>query len=142
MDELIKGSHNVYDCRYYIIWGTKYNFKILEGKIGTRIVEILKSICDEYNIRIIKGKATTNKIFIQLSFSPKLSISKAVQCMKGKSSKIIKEEFPELLDKYKHGHLWATGYFVRTIGKPDDEGFDKYVSSFEETEELDIEAQC
>jgi putative transposase len=42
--------------------------------------------------------------------------AKIVQYLKGRSSRLIQEEFPELKKRYWGQPLWARGYFCATVG--------------------------
>ncbi len=46
---------------------------------------------------------------------PSISISKAVQYIKGISSRKLLQEFALLRKRYWGQHLWARGYFVVTV---------------------------
>ena len=44
-----KTSHTVYDCTYYIVWVTKYHYKVLVGDIGRRTKELIQEVCQDNN---------------------------------------------------------------------------------------------
>ncbi|OGY82052.1 MAG: hypothetical protein A3F54_01760 [Candidatus Kerfeldbacteria bacterium RIFCSPHIGHO2_12_FULL_48_17] len=61
--------------------------------------------------------AQTDHIHILLSIPPKYSISHMVNIMKSNTSKALKQKFSFLKDVYyDDGPIWATGYFVSTVG--------------------------
>ncbi|MCZ6903602.1 MAG: IS200/IS605 family transposase, partial [Rickettsia endosymbiont of Ixodes persulcatus] len=49
---------------------------------------------------ILRGKVASNHVHIYVSVQPYQSISKVVQYLKGKSSRKIQQEFPELRKQY------------------------------------------
>ena len=51
-----------------------------------------------------------------VSHPPKLSVSALAQHVKGKSSRVLQAEFPELKRRYWGRQLWAWGYFVASSG--------------------------
>ena len=51
-----------------------------------------------------------------MSCPPSLSVSKLVQQLKGKTSRTLQMEFKELRKRYWGRHLWASGYFCRSVG--------------------------
>ena len=55
-------------------------------------------------------------VHVFLSFPPKVSISEAVQTLKGVSSRKLSEEFPELKQTMWGAPLWAVGYYAATVG--------------------------
>jgi putative transposase len=99
------------------------------GDIGHRAKDLVREICQENQVEIIRGRVANNHIHIYVSVPPYLSISKLVQYIKGKTSRKIQMEFPELRKRYWGRHLWATGYFVRTTGNVTDQMIKQYIES-------------
>lgn len=48
---------------------------------------------------------------------PKVAVSSFMGYLKGKSSLMIYEQFPELKYKYRNREFWCRGYYVDTAGK-------------------------
>jgi len=42
MESYKRGSHPVWDCKYHIVWVTKYRFPILGGDVGQRCRELIR----------------------------------------------------------------------------------------------------
>ncbi|MDR2356683.1 MAG: IS200/IS605 family transposase [Oscillospiraceae bacterium] len=122
-----KGSHTVHDVQYHIVWTTKYRYKVLEGKVAERVRELLRQGCEANKITIIRGSVSKDHVHLLLSCPPVLSPSKIMQYLKGRSSKLLQEEFPELRKRYWGQHLWAVGYFCRTVGAVTEEMIKAYI---------------
>ena len=125
--EMRKGAHTQYDIQMHIVWTTKYRYKVLEGKIALRMRELIRQGCEARKVKIIKGSVSKNHIHILVSMPPSISVSKLVQYLKGRSSKIIQEEFPVLKKRYWGQHLWGIGYFCRSVGTITDEIVKQYI---------------
>ncbi len=122
-----KASHTVYNINVHIVWITKYRYKVLKEDIGMRTKELIRRICNEENVEIIKGSISPDHVHILVSIPPSLSISKLVKFIKGKTSRKIQMEFPELRKKYWGQHLWARGYFVVSTGNVTTEMIQDYI---------------
>ena len=122
-----KTSHTTFDCTYHIVWITKYRYPVLVGDISMRVRDLIRRICTEEHAEIIRGTVSKDHVHIYVSIPPYLSISKLVQYLKGKTSRHIQQEFPELKKRYWGKHLWAVGYFVRTTGNVTDEMIKEYI---------------
>ena len=48
---------------------------------------------------------------------PKIAVSSFMGYLKGKSSTMLYEQFPELKYKYRSKEFWCKGYYVDTVGK-------------------------
>jgi len=127
MGELKKGNHTVYDIQYHIVWTTKYRYKVLRDKVAERLRELLKQGCAARDITIIRGSVGREHVHMLISCPPTLAPCKIMQYLKGRSSKMLQDEFPELQKKYWGQHLWSTGYFCRTVGAVTDEMIKEYI---------------
>jgi putative transposase len=68
-------------------------------------------------------------IHMLLSAPPHLAPAKLVQYIKGRSSRKLQEEFPELRKRYWGQHLWARGYFCATVGAVDEQTIKAYIEN-------------
>ena len=136
--EYNKSSHAVYDVKYHIIWVTKYRYKILNGNISRRLRELIRQGCEARNITIISGNIGKDHIHILLSCPPSLAASKIVQYLKGRSSRLLQEEFPELKKRYWGQHLWGRGYYCATVGSVTEEMIRNYIEKQESVAKDDV----
>lgn len=111
-----KMSHATYDCRYHLVWVTKYRFRVIDEDVKISLKWSIKHTCDSKGIEIIKGAVGEEHVHMYLSIPPKYSISDVMKWIKGKSSEKLLKTFPKLSKQYWGRHLWARGYFVSTVG--------------------------
>ena len=135
MQNYRKTSHTTYDCKYRIVWITKYRKRVLEGLLAERVRDLLRQICKENNVEIIKGHVSKDHIHLFVSVPPHLAISKLVQYLKGKSSYKIMQENKQVSRMFWGRHLWGRGYFVATSGNITDEVIMEYIKNQDENED-------
>lgn len=100
----------------HLVWIPKYRKRVMKGKLAKRIEELLQ-ICAEVNgWRILELNVQEDHVHIVVQFVPTIAISKMVQLFKGRTSKVIREEFPELEEVYWGDSFWGDGYFAETAG--------------------------
>lgn len=132
MGKYRKASHCTYDCRYHIVWITKYRRKWVNKEIEADLKTILENICKEMYINIIKLGMEEDHIHMYVSIPTVQPLSYVMQKLKGVSSKKIKEKYGEYLNEYywKQGvGIWAVGYFVATVGEVTHDIISKYVEN-------------
>ena len=105
-----------YDIQYHIVWTTKYRYKVLVGRIAERTRELIRQSCNSMDVSILKGSVGKEHIHLLVSCPPSLSVSKLVQQLKGKTSRVLLNENRILKKRYWGQHLWASGYFCRSVG--------------------------
>lgn len=123
------GSHTQYDIQYHIVWTTKYRYKVLNGKVAERLRELIRQGCEAKGITIIQGSIGKEHVHILVSCPPNISPAQMLQYLKGRSSRLLQEEFKELKKKYLGQHLWAPGYFCRTVGTVTEEMIKEYIKN-------------
>ncbi len=129
MENYKRGSHTVWDLKYHLVWTTKYRYKVLAGDVGVRCRELLREIAMSQEIQIHAGSINRDHVHMLVSIPPSLSVSRAVQFMKGKSSVRLLSEYPTLRKRYWGQHLWARGYWAASSGNVTDEVWMEYIKN-------------
>jgi len=101
----------------------------MSGVVSERVRELVRQICKENDVEIIKGHVSKDHVHLFVSIPPHLAISKLVQSLKGKSSYKLLGENKELSKQFWGRHLWARGYFVATSGNVTDEVIMEYIKN-------------
>lgn len=129
MQNYRKGSHTLFDLKYHLVWITKYRKSVLVGAVAERVRELIREICKANEVEIIKGHVSKDHIHMFVSVPPKLSISKLMQHIKGKTSHKMLFEFKHLQRQFWGKHMWARGYFAVSSGNVTDEVIMKYIEN-------------
>ena len=137
-EEYKKGPHTVYDIQYHLVWVTKYRYHVLKGDIALRAREIIRQTCEARNITILSGHVSRDHIHLHVSTPPELSPSKIAQYVKGRSSRLIQQEFSHLRKRYWGKHLWARGYFCASVGKVTEKMIVAYIEQQEKALSKDV----
>ena len=68
-------------------------------------------------MKIVEAELCPDHIHMLVEIPPKIAVSSFVGYLKGKSTTMIFEQFPELKYKYRNREFWCKGYYVDTVGK-------------------------
>jgi len=101
------------------------------GLIAERTRELIRQICKEHGVEILRGHISKDHVHLFVSVPPHLAISKLVQYLKGKSSYKMLQENKQLSKEFWGRHLWGRGYFVATSGNVTDEVILEYIEKQE-----------
>jgi putative transposase len=104
----------VYNCQYHVIWCVKYRRKVLIDAVKIRLKEILSQVALDVKCEIEEMETDIDHIHLLISCDPQFGIHQVVKRMKGRSSKLLRDEFPFL--KSRIPSLWTNSYFVATVG--------------------------
>ena len=101
----------------------------MTGIVAERVRELVRQICKEQDVEIIKGHISPDHVHLLVSVPPQVAISKLVQYLKGKSSYKLMQENKLISKQFWGRHLWARGYFVATSGNVTDEVIAEYIKN-------------
>jgi putative transposase len=104
MESYKRGSHTVWDCKYHLVWVTKYRFPVLGGDVGQRCRELVRETARAHEMIIHAGSINRDHVHLLLSIPPSMSMSRAVQYLKGRSSHKLLSEFGSLRKRYWGQH--------------------------------------
>ena len=76
---------------------------------------------------IEKGHIARDHVHLLVSVPPDIAVSELVQRLKGRSSRLMLQEFGELRKAFWGRHLWARGYFVASTGNVTDAIIAEYI---------------
>ena len=136
-NEYRKSSHSTFSIQLHLCWITKYRYKIFSGQLALRAKELIRRICVEENVEIMSGTVSPDHIHILISIDPSTSVSHLVKYLKGKTSRKLQLEFPELKKKYWGQHLWARGYFAVSVGNVTAKMIQEYIEHHFEGKEAE-----
>ena len=134
MSRFRRSSHVLWHCQYHIIWTPKYRYRILRGNMGRAIYGSIMIFCEQQSCDVVELNVQEDHVHLLVMIPPKLSVSKLVGILKGRSAIRV---FNKFLRKkpFWGNHFWAKGYCVDTVGV-DSEMIRKYVKYQQKQEEL------
>ena len=134
------GHHTVSRLTVHIVWSTKYRYPVLVGEIKPRCRELLLQICRAEDVRVLKGVVSKDHVHMHVEYPPKLAISDLVKRMKGRTSRLLQQEFPHLEKRYWGRHFWGIGYGAWSTGHVTDEMVQEYLEHHRSTDDTDDSA--
>ena len=135
------GAHTVFEIHLHLEWTTKYRKPVLLKPVGDRVRDLIRQVCREDEVEILKGHVSKDHVHLLVSIPPQVTISRFVQRLKGKTSFKMLNEFPHLRKTYWGRHLWARGYFCCSSGNVTDDVIKEYIANqaHEEDEDFRVE---
>lgn len=103
--------HAFVSCLIHVVFSTKERRPLITPALEERLWPYLGGIARENKMKALKVGGVADHVHILLSLPSTLAISKALQLVKGNSSKWIHETFPE-----QRLFEWQEGYGAFSIG--------------------------
>jgi len=127
MKKLIHNNTSVVNINYHIIWCPKYRKPVLVDGIDERLKEVLVSIAGECGCSIESMEVMPDHVHLFIKCTPTIPVHLIVKNLKGKSSRVLRNEFPVLRKRIPT--LWTRSYYCETIGCISEEAIKKYIEN-------------
>jgi len=114
-------SHTYVSCLLHCVWSTKSRQPLITPAIAERLYPYLAGIAKENRFRILDSGGVADHIHSIFSLPTTIEIAKAVQLVKGGSSKWIKETFAV-------DFAWQEGYGAFSLSISGLEDTRKYIA--------------
>ncbi len=110
-----KSNHNVvYSCKYHVVWCPKYRRSVLVRGVDERLKILIHEVANERHVAVIELEVMPDHVHLVCEVDPQFGIHKFIKQVKGRSSRLLRQEFPWL--KSRLPSLWTNSYFVSTVG--------------------------
>jgi putative transposase len=116
--------HTVHLVVYHLIWCPKRRRKVLVGAIKARLEQLIGEVAREHGWTILEVAIQPDHVHLFLRGDPYTAPSDSARLFKGRSSRVLRDEFPELL---KLPSLWTHSFFVSTAGNVSHEVIARYI---------------
>ena len=114
--------HSFNSCLIYCVWSTKNHVPVLNSNLRERLWPYLAGIARENGMKALAVGGVIDHVHILISLRATLSVARAIQLLKGNSSKWIHEAFS---NRALFG--WQEGYGAFSIGVSGVEATKRYI---------------
>ena len=116
------------DLKAHLVLTTKYRRKAITPSMLARLQEIVQMFCQEQGCEIVEFNGEADHIHLLFTYYPQLTLSKFVNSLKTVTSRLIRKEFAEEVQKiYWKPVFWNGSYFIASCGGVTVETLKKYV---------------
>ena len=117
-------QHTVHLIVYHIICCPKRRRRILRGGIAQRLEQIVNEVAAEHNWHVLNLSIQPDHVHLFIRSNPYTLPTDITRLIKGRSSHILREEFPYL---QRMPSLWTRSTFYSTAGNVSSETIAKYI---------------
>jgi putative transposase len=99
---------------FHVVFSTRFRFQALQSGVDRRFIEVLREVAGEQDFRVLPASVNEEHVHLLLSLQPKHSVADIVKAVKGRTSRVPRQEFPRLQHE---ANLWTSGYYVDSLGE-------------------------
>jgi len=125
--KLRRSAHGVGQNCFHLVWKPKYAYSVLDGEVKSVCERVLCETARQYGFQIFSLEVMPDHVHLFVSLPVSVSVSRALQILKGVSSRRLRQECPGLRRRYWGGHMWSPGKFSRSVGSVTDKAVKHYI---------------
>lgn len=127
--EVTHFQHAVGQNSYHLVWKPKYCWDIFKFPWIKKDCEaILSEAAQRYGLQLYELEVMEDHVHCFVEVPPTMSVSKALNLLKGYSSYKLFRKQPWLRRYFRKGHLWSPGKFFRSVGNVTAEAIKNYIA--------------
>ncbi len=115
----------VFRCAFLVVWCTKYRRQVLGGQVGGRLTELIHEVVADREAWLVESEVAADHVRLVVEVDPRYGVHRLVKSVKGRSSHVLREEFPHLRSRLPT--LWTHSYLVATVGSAQDATVARYL---------------
>ena len=127
--ELRNNNHSVFSIHFHLILVIKYRKKVINDRISERLKGIFEYIQDNYNIVLEEWNHDIDHVHVLFRSEPNSNISKFINAYKSASSRLIKKEYPSIINRLYKEAFWSQSFCLISTGETNIETIKKYIES-------------
>lgn len=117
----------VYDLGLHVVWCPKYRRSVLVDEVAVRCEELIREVCAGHGWGVVALEVMPDHVHLFVRPDPKSAPSFVAGQVKGRTSRLLREEFPALRKRLPT--LWSSSYFVASVGAVSEETVARYIDS-------------
>jgi putative transposase len=116
-NDMRQGRHCVFPMLVHSVFVAKYRRRVFDKVTIARLHELFAKIGSDFDAELIEMDGERDHVHLLMLYPPKVAISKLVNSVKGASSRVLRNERPDLAQRtYHKGVLWPPSYFAASCG--------------------------
>ena len=113
--------------KFHLVWCPKYRRPVLTPPVDGRLKALLAEIADDHGMTIHAAEVTPDHVHLVVAADPTLCVAEIVNRFKGRSSRLLREEFPALRSRLPT--LWSRSYFAASVGAVSEATIRRYIAA-------------
>lgn len=127
-EDYIHRARGVSSLKAHIVLTPKYRRSVFNDAMLTRLEGIYANLMEKWEGKLIEFNGEADYVHLLVQYNPQTQPSKLINNLKTVSSRYLRKEFPEQVNRYYWKQvLWTSGYFIASCGGVTVEQLKEYV---------------
>ncbi len=122
-----KNAGAVFSLKYHVVWCPKYRRPVLTNPVDARLRELIFEVAARREMTVHTLEVMPDHVHLFVETDPRWAPAEVVGKFKAVSSRILREEFPQLRSRLPT--LWSRSYYIATVGTVSEATTRRYIDA-------------
>ncbi|WP_424103566.1 IS200/IS605 family transposase [Moorena producens] len=123
-------GRSVSDLKAHLVLTTKYRCKVFTRDMLNELHDIFADLMEKWDGDLVEFNGEADHIHLLFQYHPDVPLSNLVNNLKSVSSRKLRQQFSEELDKiYSKNVVWNSSYFIASCGGVTINQLKKYIEN-------------
>jgi putative transposase len=114
--DIRRGRHCVFKLHVHLVFVAKYRRSVFDAQAIDVLRAIFADVCSDAHATLVEMDGEDNHVHLLVEYPPKVAVSSLVNSLKGVSSRLLRQQRPDIRKRYWKGVLWSPSYFASSCG--------------------------
>jgi putative transposase len=131
-NDFVSKGRSISDLKVHLVLCTKYRRKAFTAEMLSRLNIVVEELLIKWDCKLVEFNGEEDHVHLLFQYHPDVELSKLVNNLKSVSSRKLRQEFSEHLEKfYWKDAFWSGSYFVASCGGVTVSTLRKYIENQE-----------
>jgi putative transposase len=109
-------KHYIFKLHVHWVFVAKYRRRVFDARAIDVLRGIFADVCSDANATLVQMDGEDDHVHLLVQYPPKVAVSSLVNSLKGVSSRLLRQQRPDIRKCYWKGVLWSPSYFASSCG--------------------------
>ena len=111
-----RGRSVVYALHVHLVFVTKYRRRVLDEAATATLRTIFARVCEDFGAELRACDGEDDHVHLLVEYPPTMLLPTLVNSLKGVSSRLLRQQRPDIVRRYWKNVLWSPSYFAASCG--------------------------
>jgi putative transposase len=111
-----RGRSVVYALHVHLVFVTKYRRRVLDDAATDALRTIFARVCEDFGAELRTCDGEDDHVHLLVEYPPTVLLPALVNSLKGVSSRLLRQQRPDIVRRYWKNALWSPSYFAASCG--------------------------
>ncbi len=127
MSRYRRNAGATFSLKYHLVWCPKDRRPVRTAPHDARLKDIIHQVAHEAEMTIHTLEVMPDHVHLFVEADPTLAVAEIVNRFKGRSSRLMRQEFPALRSRLPT--LWSRSYYAGSVGHVSAKTLEAYIAA-------------